>query len=107
MEEYTVRYREILILEMPIEAESHKDALVQFKKKLEKGSLRSVILIGVRYEIEGINLTKRSNHDYQPKKDKPRKHPPPRSVRAKAMEKPLKQHYRATDCESGASESGV
>lgn len=101
---YCVRFRQVAIFETNLESESHKAALTQFKNDLDKGSLQPHVLIGVRYEIETITIGRQN--DNQPEQDKPRKHPPPRSVRAKSVAI-QKRHYRATDCESGASESGV
>ena len=64
MPKYMVRFREVLICEVAVEAATYKEAYEIFKQSLISKTLSlNPDMLGLNYEIESITLG--GNHDHQ------------------------------------------
>ncbi len=100
MPKFIIRYREVFIYDLEVESTSLKASMQEFQKKLQrKRPPPDSVLIGLRYEVESVNL--RTHNDCTNFR-RPDPDIPPKRARAKAVA--LKnRHLQAEDCESGAS----
>ena len=84
MAKFTVRFREIFIGELVIDAESPTAAMHEFNDKLRRrnGISRSRT-VGLRYEIETITIG--AVYDSQLEREKSSERPPPKCIRKKRV----------------------